>query len=77
MVCPISIGVAIACYLQKKSKRRTVTQPQATTVGMTTTTPYEPWQPHPSAYPTRDIYPALYSTVEGTYPQPYPPPQVK
>ena len=66
MVCPIFICVAIACYSSKKSKRRTVTQPQVTTVGTTTTTPYVPLQPHPSDYPTGEIYPA--PSTAASYP---------
>ena len=75
MVCPIFICVAIACYSSKKSKRRTVTQPQVTTVGTTTTPHSAPLQPYPSAYPTGVIYPApstaaSYPPQNPTYPYP-------
>ena len=75
VVFPISICVAIACYSSKKSKRRTVTQPQVTTVCTTTTGPSVPLQLYPSAYPTGVIYPAP-STAAHYPPQnpayPYP-----
>ena len=76
VVCPIFICVAIGCYSSKKSKRRTLTQPQVTNVGTTNTIPYVPLPPYPSAYPTEEIYPepstatSYCPSQNPTYPYP-------